>query len=182
MLEWLNAFIEYNGKLNFWTIINSQFFSAVVIGAVGLAIQDRFRSDKVDEQASAAETKGAAAADDVKKSYVDEVQANSEQSGDGDDHRDLARAIVRRLKSSVDEVVAADGDGRHRRVYKRLGRMNYKALVQALYDRSQLPTSSYKSLMLGFSVWDDYAAGKAANKPVPEIVVRLLSNAEESLG
>ena len=180
MLDAFFEFIKYDGEFNFWKIVNSQFFSAVVLGLAGIAIQGRFRSDRVDELASSAEAKAVEAQNSIRDTVEDLPETLALKSGERD-HRNEAKNIIARLKQGVNQVVQNDPDSRHHRVYRRLGRVNYKALVQALYDRSQLTSKAYKSLMLGFSVWDDYAVGRVATKPVPQVVLDLLSQAEDSL-
>jgi hypothetical protein len=178
----VRAFFLLNQRHNFWDVINSPFFVTVVLGLLGLTIQRRIRNDIE----AAPEVRKAIAASREKsietQEQIDAIIEDSQEAGaDVVDLRGRATEIVQELKNAINSLIANDPDKRHHRVYERLGRGDYKILVEALFERGQLGFRAAAALNTALTGWDAYARGRAAKKAVPQPVIDLLNQAKATL-
>jgi len=160
-----------------WGILNSPFLTAVIVGGVGLWIQKRVRQDieiGPELQRVIAQT--------LQRSKELKVEPSGTSTLASDkDYRDEAKAIVDELKRGIDTLLSADPDQRHHRVYQRLGRYDYKLLAEALYERGKLYRESRDAIIRALSIWDGYARGHVASKPVTSDVLNFLQVAKQEL-
>ena len=183
-IDWLavqtavTRFFSIKKEFDFWEFINSPFFVTVALGAAGLLLQRRIRRDletvpQIQKTIEASMEKTAETQLEIERMVFESPEAGANV----EDFRTEARGLVQNLKDKINSLVAADTDQRHHRVYERLGRTDYKLLVEALFERGQLGFHAASALNVAFASWDAYARGKAARKAVPRNVIDILNTA-----
>jgi hypothetical protein len=153
-LSWQRALTQFftpPAGINVWSIVNSQFFTSVVLGAVTVyfarrAQNERERADDiVNAQSSLEDLEGPRGA-----------TANGNPAGREEDHFARAKVAMDALKGLVDETVGRISDGRKLRKYENIGRRDYRLIVAALGGDGLLPDEVAGSLIRAFELWRGY--------------------------
>jgi hypothetical protein len=167
---WLRRFVEIEGNLNLWRLIDSQFFTTVVVGLATIYFAHIARAIKDD-----------VADEETISGLRSEVEAEEQEPvvplGNGAiDHFPAAADIVDRLKTYVDELIEEIPDGRKRRKYPAIGKRDYRIRVAALHEDGGLTEQEYGRLARAFEIWRPYQTHR---RPTPNGVLlelRSLSN------
>tara|TARA_R110002020_G_scaffold83397_2_gene207138 strand:- start:38007 stop:38744 length:738 start_codon:yes stop_codon:yes gene_type:complete len=159
--------------------------------------QDSFeRSRKISERRNPWDSVPSAGTTDTEESsdeQSEEISAVSEFSGrlnselasaSGDmapsneaDFRAKSESIVTLARNFIRDQISADTDQRHQRTYRKISAHKPGSLAIALRERGQISDETEAAVLKIFRIWDQFARGKASNKPVPEDAYKSLGDA-----
>lgn len=171
-------FFHFDGPLNFWAILNSQFFTTAVVGVVTVYfahLAQTFKEKAEDEE-------------EVARLLQEQLERNEEAADleppevrqpAGEDHFEPAAAVIDRLKKLVDDKVAGLKDGRNRRKYQTIGRRDYRLRVAALQGDGGLTEEETALLANAFAMWRPYQTNR---RPTPIGVLNELRALAARLG
>lgn len=93
------------------------------------------------------------------------------------DFRAKSESIVTLARNFIRDQISADTDQRHQRTYRKISAHKPGSLAIALRERGQISDETEAAVLKIFRIWDQFARGKASNKPVPEDAYKSLRDA-----
>lgn len=97
------------------------------------------------------------------------------------DYREAAKGLINDAKQFLRSTAKEDPDGRHQRTYAKISGHYPAELALALRERGQIDDEQYEAAVDLFTVWNDFARGKAASSMVPKRVYDSLAQLRKSL-
>jgi hypothetical protein len=187
-MSWETFFTIPKG-VTLWDVINSNAV-AVLLGAyltyalTALAGRTRAAEEKASGAVKKAEDAQATAED--AESLVEAVQTaeerelelaerepveEAEQADEPEeDLRGEATELVQRARAFLQRKMDDDPDQRHQRTYQRISGHRPTVRAVALFQRGQLTANELSAVLQIFHLWNRYARGHVAHRPVPRDV------------
>lgn len=195
----LEKFFELPADITLWGILNSQILTTLMSASVAIVLA-RYGKRTADAAAESAAAQNAVSATQqaaqIEKAVEADQAAESDQAGlavgqqaipdpppqPGEkDWKMESRALVEEAKGVLEARAERDPDGRHRRTYEAINRYDYLALAVALNVRGQLSPQQIAAATTIFTTWRSFNTGRAARRPVPSTVYKVLQRCLEIL-
>lgn len=177
LLAWwknLGPFFSIPNDITIWHLLNSTL-AAGLITAYATWQAGKARASREAAEASEGVVE---AVEETDKRRGEELEEPPIAAGfqPGADFRDQTAELVQRARDYIQQKMDADPDLRHQRTYGRLSGHRPDVRAVALYQRAQITERQLSAALQIFHLWNRYARGHVANRPVPEQVHDLIDD------